>query len=120
MTNPEEIRYRILKALDENPHLSQRDLARELGVSLGKINYCLRAVITRGWVKARNFQTSKSKRTYAYFLTPRGIEEKAKVTMRFLKYKLAEYEAIEKEIEQLRQETKRDLARQEHKDRARL
>src|SRR5690606_37296818 len=111
MTSIDETRYRILKALEDNPHLSQRDLARDLGISLGKVNYCLRAIITRGWVKAKNFQNSDNKKGYAYFLTPKGFEEKARVTMRFLQYKMAEYETIEKEIEQLRSEAAQDSAR---------
>lgn len=104
MTNAEEIRYRMLKALDGNPQLSQRDLAKILGISLGKANYCLRALITRGWVKARNFQKSDNKRAYAYLLTPRGIEAKARVTLQFLRYKLREYEMVRSEIKELKQE----------------
>jgi EPS-associated MarR family transcriptional regulator len=108
MTNPEEIRYRILRALDDNPRLSQRDLAKHLGISLGKANYCLRALITLGWVKARNFRMSDNKRAYAYFLTPAGIEAKARVTLRFLRHKVKEYELIRDEIEELRREVAKD------------
>lgn len=104
MTNTDETRYRILRALQENPQLSQRQLAAELGISLGKANYCLRAVIERGWVKVRNFRNSDNKLGYAYFLTPKGAEAKAKVALRFLKYKMDEYEALTEEIETLRQE----------------
>ena len=96
--------YRLLRLLEANPELSQRDLARELGTSLGKINYCLNALIEKGWVKARNFRNSRNKLAYAYLLTPRGIEQKAKITVRFLRRKIAEYEALETEIEQLRRE----------------
>ena len=84
--------------------MSQRELADAMGVSLGKVNYCLRAVISRGWVKAKNFQHNPNKRAYAYYLTPNGIEEKAKVTVRFLKQKMEEYEEIRREIEDLQHE----------------
>jgi len=100
----DETRYRLLKLLEDNPELSQRELAREMGVSLGKINYCLKALIKRGWVKARNFQKSNNKRAYAYYLTPKGAEEKARVTVRFLKKKIAEYEDLKKEISRLKKE----------------
>lgn len=100
----DEIHYKILNSLQVNPQISQRDLAKELGVSLGKANYCLRALIERGWVKARNFQQSNNKKAYAYLLTPKGIEEKARVTVRFLKYKLNEYETLKREIDLMRQE----------------
>lgn len=100
----DETHYKLLKLLEQNPELSQRELAKELGISLGKANYCLQAVIERGWVKAKNFTHSSNKRAYAYILTPTGIEHKAKVTLRFLKHKVAEYDALQKYIEQLRQE----------------
>lgn len=99
----DEIRYKIFCSLQDNPQISQRDLAKELGISLGKANYCIRALIERGWVKAGNFRKSDSKKAYAYLLTPRGIEEKAKVTARFLQYKINEYEALKSEINILRQ-----------------
>ena len=104
----DETRYRLLKRLESNPDVSQRALAQELGVSLGKLNYCLRAVIDKGWVKAANFKNSTNKRAYAYYLTPKGIEEKARVTARFLRRKLQEYEAMQQQIEELRREL-RDL-----------
>ena len=100
----DETHYKILKLLQEAPHISQRALAEALGVSLGKANYCLKALIGRGLVKARNFRNSNNKATYAYFLTPMGAEEKAKVTIRFLKRKMTEYEALEHEIAALRRE----------------
>lgn len=100
----EETNYRLLKHLEAHPDVSQRALAAELGMSLGKLNYCLRAVIEKGWVKAGNFKNSKNKRAYAYYLTPQGIEEKARVTARFLRRKLREYEDMEREIEELRRE----------------
>lgn len=98
----DEYRYKILRMLEADPRMSQRELAQELGVSLGKINYCLRALIEKGWVKAANFRRSTNKVAYAYLLTPRGIEEKAQATAQFLIRKVAEHEALEKEIEQLR------------------
>jgi EPS-associated MarR family transcriptional regulator len=105
----EEIHYKLLKALQANPDLSQRDLARGAGISLGKANYCLRALIEKGWVKAANFRHSTNKVAYAYLLTPHGIEEKTRATAYFLRRKVAEYEELEKEIEQLRSEVKRGL-----------
>ncbi len=100
----DETHYKILKSLQRNPRISQRDLAVELGVSLGKANYCLRALIERGWVKARNFHKSDNKKAYAYLLTPQGIEEKARVTVRFLQHKMNEYETLKREISQMQQE----------------
>lgn len=100
----DEYRYKILKLVESNPELSQRELAKALGVSLGKANFCLKALIDVGMVKATNFRNSKNKLAYMYLLTPHGIEEKARITMRFLKYKLKEREQLLQEIEQLRQE----------------
>ena len=109
----DDIHYKILNALQANPRVSQRDLAKELGVSLGKANYCLRALIERGWVKARNFQKSENKKAYAYLLTPRGIEEKARVTVRFLKYKINEFETLKREISIMQQEIDSQAANSE-------
>lgn len=94
--------YHLLKTLEANPELTQRDLAREMGFSLGKTNYCLRALMDKGLVKAANFRSSRNKTAYFYKLTPQGIEEKAKVTYRFLKRKQREYEELKREIEELR------------------
>jgi EPS-associated MarR family transcriptional regulator len=99
-----EVRYRLLKYLAEHPEASQRDLARELGVSVGKVNYCLRALIEKGWIKARNFRNSRHKAAYLYVLTPNGVEEKVNVTTAFLRRKLDEYELLTKEIERLTRE----------------
>lgn len=101
---PEELRYKLLKLLGPNPQLSQRELARELGMSLGKVNYCLRALIDKGWIKAANFKNSRNKIAYMYLLTPRGLEEKARLTARFLQIRMREYEALRDEIEQIRTE----------------
>jgi len=100
----DETRYRLLKLLETRPELSQRELAREMDVSLGKANYCLRALVEKGLVKAKNFQASKNKRAYAYYLTPKGAQEKARVTARFLKRKVAEYQELKGEIRRLKQE----------------
>ena len=86
--------------------MSQRDLADAMGVSLGKINYCLRAVIERGLVKVKNFTANPNKRAYAYYLTPKGVEEKTRVTTRFLARKLREYEELKREIARLKNEAK--------------
>ena len=99
-----ETRVAVLRALQDNPKLSQRQLAELIGVSLGKTNYCLRALIEKGYVKADNFSNNPKKLGYMYQLTPQGIAEKAKITARFLKRKLAEHEALTQEIEQLRAE----------------
>lgn len=100
----DEYRYKIFKLVETNPEISQRELARELGISLGKANYCLKALIEKGQLKMRNFRNSKRKIAYMYLVTPKGIEEKSQVTARFLKRKLQEYESLQKEIEQLRNE----------------
>jgi EPS-associated MarR family transcriptional regulator len=102
----EQTRYRLLKLLEAKPELSQRQLAEELGVSVGKVNFCLRALLERGLVKVRNFRNSSNKVAYAYYLTPKGAREKVRTTAGFLKRKLAEYEAIEKEIEELKREVR--------------
>jgi EPS-associated MarR family transcriptional regulator len=97
-------RYQLLKALEQNPNLSQRQLASELGYSLGKLNYCLRALMDKGWVKTENFRNNQNKSAYLYQLTPTGITEKARVTQRFLQRKLEEHQQIEQEIEALKHE----------------
>ena len=101
----DEYRYRILKLLQADPHASQRRIADELGISLGRVNFCLQALIEKGLIKAKNFRNSANKRAYLYLLTPRGIEEKAIVTARFLRRKLDEYETLQREIEILRRES---------------
>lgn len=100
----DEYRYKILKLVENNPSISQRELAQQLGISLGKVNFCLKALIDKGLLKATNFRNNKNKKAYMYLLTPRGIEEKASITMRFLKYKIQEYETLQAEIEELRRE----------------
>ena len=100
----EETRFHLLKLLDANPNLTQRELAEELGISLGKVNYCMRALLDKGLVKAKKFRDNPDKRSYVYILTPKGIEHRARLTVSFLKRKVAEYEALENEIEELRRE----------------
>jgi EPS-associated MarR family transcriptional regulator len=103
----DEIRYKLMRLLDANPGMSQRDVARELGISLGKVNYCLQALIQRGWIKVTNFTNSQNKAAYMYLLTPRGIEEKASLTVHFLQAKMQEYELLRDEIKRLRREVRR-------------
>lgn len=100
----DEITYKLLKLIEAEPHLSQREIAQKMGVSLGKTNYCLKALIDKGFVKLQNFYNNKKKGAYIYFLTPQGIEEKAEVTYRFLQRKIKEYEEIKVEIEGLKNE----------------
>lgn len=100
----ETTHYSLLKLLEENPGLSQRELAKRLGISLGKVNFCLNALVDKGSLKINNFRKSDNKLAYAYLLTPRGVEEKARITVSFLKYKLQEYEQLRQEIEELRRE----------------
>jgi EPS-associated MarR family transcriptional regulator len=100
----DEYRYKILKLVEEKPEISQRELAEALGISLGKANYCLKALMKVGILKASNFKNSHNKLAYMYILTPAGIEEKSKITLRFLKYKMHEFDILSKEISVLKQE----------------
>ena len=100
----DELRLRVLRALEANPELSQRQLAAELGVSLGGVNYALKALVERGFVKADNFRQSGKKVAYMYVLTPLGIAEKASLAAAFLGRKLEEYEVLRQEIEALKGE----------------
>lgn len=102
----DECRYKILKELQQDPDVSQRELAKRLDISLGKVNFCLKALMEKGLVKAENFKNSTNKASYLYLLTPKGIEEKVSLTQCFLHRKLKEHEALEKEIEQLRKEVR--------------
>ena len=103
----EEIEYKALKLLEANPELSQRQLSSGLGVSLGKAHYVLKSLIAIGWVKLDNFRRSDNKLGYAYVLTPAGIAEKAKITVRFLKRKQREYLELQAEIQDLQVEVKK-------------
>ena len=102
----DEYRYKILKLVEVKPDVSQRELAKSLGISLGKTNFCLNALIEKGLLKVTNFRNSQNKLAYMYLLTPSGIEQKSIVTLRFLKSKLREYELLQAEIAQLTQEAK--------------
>jgi EPS-associated MarR family transcriptional regulator len=114
----DQTRYRILKLLEAEPHASQRRIAHELGISVGRVNFCLQALVTKGLVKVNRFRSSSNKRAYLYLLTPTGLEEKARVTARFLRVKLAEYEMLKSEVEELRREVARaaDSAGGKHGD----
>lgn len=100
----EEAHYKILRLLEANPGISQRAIAGELGVSLGKVNYCLKALVEKGHVKAQNFKNSQNKAAYLYLLTPRGVKAKATITANYLQRKIADYQAIKAEIEELQAE----------------
>jgi EPS-associated MarR family transcriptional regulator len=100
----EDLHFRVLKLLQDNPDLSQRDIARLVGVSNGKLHYCMKALIDKGLVKLGNFANSKHHLGYAYLLTPAGIAQKASMTSRFLKRKMSEYEALHAEIAALQAE----------------
>jgi EPS-associated MarR family transcriptional regulator len=100
MTDP-ELQYRVLNQLDNDPHMTQRQLADVLGVSLGKTNYVVKALIDVGWLKLGNFRRSNNKMGYAYLLTPAGVVEKAVITKRFLIRKRQEYKLLALEIARL-------------------
>jgi EPS-associated MarR family transcriptional regulator len=100
-----EIHFQVLRAIAQNPDLTQRELAAVLGISLGKANYCLKALVVKGLIKIESFAKSKNKLGYAYLLTPQGVVQKAALTTSFLRYKLEEYESLRSEIEMLKLET---------------
>jgi len=100
----QDIQLKVLKLLEHNPHLSQRELSAELGVSLGKAHYVLKALVDLGWVKLDNFRRSDNKLGYSYLLTPKGVAEKAKITLSFLARKQVEYGLLREEIERLKAE----------------
>ncbi len=100
----EDTYFRVMRILHDSPDITQRELAEKLGVSLSGLNYCLKALIDKGWVKIQNFSNNKNKLGYAYLLTPAGIVQKASLTGRFLQRKMQEYEALKQEIQQMKQE----------------
>ena len=106
MMSKQELEYKVLKWLEHNPKMTQRQLAKELGVSLGKSHYLINALIQVGWVKLANFKRSDNKMGYMYLLTPSGINEKANIAKRFLARKENEYQQLKRDIEQLRSEVK--------------
>ncbi|MBW2301791.1 MAG: MarR family EPS-associated transcriptional regulator [Deltaproteobacteria bacterium] len=97
----QEIRYRLLKILSEDSSLTQREMSRRMGISLGKLNYCVTELARKGFLKVHRFKDSSKKTKYVYVLTPRGLEEKARVTLSFLKRKVREYEEIKRQIREL-------------------
>jgi len=107
----QELEYRALKILEQQPDLTQRQLAEELGVSLGKTHYLVKSLIDVGWVKLDNFQRSDNKWGYAYLLTPMGIVEKAAITARFLVRKQREYTQLQQEITELQEEVRQQQNR---------
>ena len=99
--------YQILKSLEQDSNYTQRQLSKDLDLSLGKVNYCLKSIIEKGFVKIDNFKNSKNKSQYSYLLTSKGVEEKAKLTVEFIKIKTREYEQLKDEIETLKAEVKK-------------
>jgi len=97
----DDVRFRVLRVLEDNPDLSQRQIASELGVNVGAVNYCLNALIEKGQIKVRDLRSSDNKLRYAYILTPRDVAEKTRLTGAFLRRKMAEYEALKADIEAL-------------------
>ena len=102
-----DVHFRVLHLLEEEPELTQRELAEKLGISLGGVNYCLKALIDIGHIKAGNFKKNPDKSAYLYILTPKGIAEKAQLTVGFLKRKMAEYQALKQEIESIQSRANR-------------
>lgn len=104
----QEIRYRLLKILAEEPKLGQREMAKKMGISLGKVNFCVSELAAKGWIKITRLKSARKKIPYIYMLTPKGLEEKGKLTVRFLRRKLAEYEEIKKQILELHNEVQQE------------
>ena len=103
--NNQDIRLDLLRRLESNPHFTQRELSREMCVSLGKVNYCIKKLTEKGLIKLSNFTNNQNKIGYVYILTPGGIEEKSRLTFSFLKRKIVEYEVLKKEINTLQLES---------------
>ncbi len=113
----QEIHYRLLNLLVDEPQLRQLDIAKKMGISVGKVNYCIAELAKKGLIKVKRFKSAKNKLPYSYMLTPQGIEEKGRITVRFLKRKLSEYEEIKHQIAALTEEVEknglRDMAESE-------
>lgn len=113
MTSPDnhsltsELQFRVMRLLEANPQMNQRELSKSLGVSLGGVNYCLNALAAKGSIKIQNFRNNKNKWVYAYLLTPQGLAEKTALTGSFLKRKMQEYQLLKEEIEALSKEVNR-------------
>ena len=103
-TNREELRLEVMRVIEANPEMSQREIARELGASLGGVNYAMRALVERGLIKVQNFRKADNKIGYAYLLTPAGMKQKGQLAAAFLSRKLKEYELLRQEIEALKTE----------------
>ena len=104
--NNKDIHLDLLRKIELSPECTQRELSKEMGVSLGKVNYCMRKMIEKGWVKLINFSRNPNKAGYTYILTPKGIEQKAKLTFKFLAIKMKEYELLKEEISKLELDAK--------------
>jgi EPS-associated MarR family transcriptional regulator len=107
-TYEQEIRYHLLKILAEEPQLGQREMAKRMGISLGKVNFCVSELAAKGWIKITRLKSARKKIPYIYMLTPKGVEEKGKLTVRFLKRKVSEYEEIKVLISEIYQEVKHE------------
>ena len=105
--NNKDIHLDLLRKLEANPEYTQRELSKEMGVSLGKVNYCMKKLIGKGWIKLKSFRDNPNKVGYAYLLTPKGIDEKARLTITFLQIKMEEYEMLKNEIHILKQDTEK-------------
>lgn len=105
----EDLQFKVLRLLERRPDLSQREIAQEVGVSLGAVNFCVKALIEKGHIKLANFKASKNKIGYVYVLTPSGITHRAKLAVRFIERKVTQYEAMRTELDQLRAEFSEDL-----------
>ncbi len=108
LMSDQSISYDLLKVLETTSDLSQRAMAKQLGVSLGKVNFCLKALVEKGYLKVNNFRNSENKLSYAYLLTPRGVDQKARMTVEFLQIKIREYEQLRNEIEELKREAEQN------------
>ena len=104
--NKDQVHFDLLRKLEANPKYTQRELSKEMGISLGKVNYCINKLVTKGWVKLSNFRRNPNKVGYIYLLTPKGVEEKTRLTFSFLKIKMDEYEMLKEEISSLEKDTK--------------
>jgi len=107
-TYEQEIRYRLLKILIEEPKLGQRDMAKRMGISLGKVNFCVSELAAKGWIKVTRLKSARKGIPYTYMLTPKGLEEKGVLTIKFLKRKVSEYEEIKKQIRELYHEVRQE------------
>ena len=110
--NNRDVHLDLLRKLESNPEYTQRELSQEMGVSLGKVNYCMKKLVEKGLVKLTNFSRNPNKVGYIYLLTPAGIEEKTRLTFAFLKIKLEEYKILKDEISKLKQDTEKLKSKQ--------